>query len=95
MTAYSITPVGADGLEEERTERIPGPLPRDAVSVARLHMEIARLRQRLEDECALRTQAQDRLSKCARVLAVLAHVYPELRGVVRRAREDIWPEVEG
>lgn len=90
MTAYSITPVGARGVEEERTEEIPGPLPRDAVSVARLHREIDRLRVRVEDESALRLQAQYRLNRAARVLAVIALIYPRLRPVIARAREDIW-----
>ncbi len=87
---YLLTPVGADGPEAERAEQVPGPLPRDPVSVAQLHMEIARLRQRLEDESALRLQAQGRLSKCAYVFAVLSRLYPGLRGLIGRAREDIW-----
>lgn len=46
--------------------------------------------QRWEDEAANRVKAQLRLDRCARVFAVLAHVYPELRGLISRAREDIW-----
>ena len=90
MTAYSITPVGARGVEEERTEEIPGPLARDAVSVARLHREIDRLRARVESESALRLQAQHRLNRSWRVLAVLALVNPSWRPVIDRARKDIW-----
>lgn len=47
--------------------------------------------QRWEDEAANRVKAQLRLDRCARFFAVLAHLYPELRGLISRAREDIWP----
>lgn len=47
-------------------------------------------KERYEAELELRLRCQDRLSKCARVLAVLGHLYPQLRGVIGRAREDIW-----
>lgn len=46
--------------------------------------------QRWEDEAANRVKAQLRLDRCARVFAVLSHLYPELRGLISRAREDIW-----
>lgn len=90
MTAYIATPLGAEGVEPERAQRVEGPLPRDAVSVARLHLENAKLRERLEAETALRMRAHRRLDHCARVFAVLSHVYPELRGLIARARKDIW-----
>jgi hypothetical protein len=90
VTAYQLTPVGAAGVEPERTEEIPGPLPRDAVSVARLHLKIGQLEERLAAEQVLRMRAHRRLDHCARVFAVLSHVYPELRGLIARARKDIW-----
>jgi hypothetical protein len=68
--------------------------------VAVLTAENERLRQRAavtekivgrwQDEAANRVKAQLRLDRCARVFAVLSHVYPELRGLITRAREDIW-----
>ena len=82
MTAYSITPVGA--------QRVEGPLPRDAVSVARLHLEIERLRARVEDEATQRLRAQDRLNRSMRVLASLGRLSPRMASLVAVARKDIW-----
>ena len=73
-----------------------------AEQLERLLAENDRLRQRVEgvdkivqrweDEAANRVKAQRRLDRCARVFAVLSHVYPELRGLIDRARRDIWGE---
>lgn len=49
-----------------------------------------RWRKRYEEESALRLKFHGRVDKCAWVLAVISHLYPPLRPVIGRAREDIW-----
>ena len=51
-----------------------------------------RLQEQVDNENRLRMEAQHRLSKAMRVLAVLSFTRPELRGLIRRARADIWGE---
>ena len=52
------------------------------------HME--RLRERMDNESALRTRAQQRLWKVALALATIAHRCPEAGEQVVAAREEIW-----
>lgn len=65
--------------------------PKLGPSYSELLAEVERLQDQVDNENRLRMLAQDRLSKAARVLAVLSHLYPELRGLIGRARKDIWP----
>lgn len=83
---YLLTPVGPIG--ERRAIHVLG--PKIGPSYSELRAEVERLQQRVEDESALRIKLQERLSQCARVFAVLSHLYPELRGLIQRARKDIW-----
>lgn len=52
------------------------------------HME--RMRLRMDNECALRTKAQQRLWRVALVLATIANRCPEAGEQVVAAREEIW-----
>jgi len=81
---YLLTPVGDPG----RAVHVIG--PRLGPSYTELQRQLEQARERLEDESALRIKYQHRLSQCARVLTVIAQLYPPLREVIRRAREDIW-----
>lgn len=106
MTAYSLTPVGALGPIPTRARVVIGPEIGGASpeelhrEIARLLAENDTLRaeaakaqewrEKWAAEVEVRFKAQHRLSQCARVFAVLSHVYPELRRLIAGARKDIW-----
>lgn len=101
MTRYGLIPVGAHGLEKDRAVTVEIPsrfelmrendqLRRRIEDLERDRARVQRWRGRREDEVRLRVEAQDRLNKAMRVVAVIAQVYPQLRPVIERARKDIW-----
>lgn len=81
---YLLTPIGA----ARPPMHVLG--PKLGPSYSELRAEVERLQAQVDNENRLRMVAQDRLSKASRVLAVLSHLYPKLRPVIERAREDIW-----
>lgn len=102
MTAYSLTPVGRDGVEPERGQVVVIP------SRAELLEENRRLRLRLaaleyaaersrywfaewEAQANLRIAVQNRLAVAARVLHEIERLYPHTGTLIDRAREEIWP----
>lgn len=99
MTAYSVT----RPEDQDRTNGVVVVIPSRAELVAEnrklrtdndvLRAQLAEARRdadRWAGEHALRLTVHERLDKAARVFAVLGHVYPEIRAVLGRAREDIW-----
>lgn len=81
---YLLTPIGRPA----RARYVLGPPLGPSYSELRHLLEQAR--ERLDNESALRVQAQDRLDVAARVLGVIERSHPELRDVVEQARKDIW-----
>lgn len=67
--------------------------PKISPSYSELRAEVERLQAQVDNESWHRQRAQHRLAKAAIVFAGLSFSHPELRGLLRRAREDIWPEV--
>lgn len=82
---YLLTPVGRPNRQ---ARFVLG--PRLGPSYSELVRQLEQARERLDNEAALRLKYQHQLSQCARVFAVLSHLYPELRGLIARARKDIW-----
>lgn len=52
------------------------------------HLE--RMRERMDNECALRVRTQEQLHRVALGLAVIAGVHPEAAETVESVRETIW-----
>lgn len=67
--------------------------PKISPSYSELRAEVERLQEQVDNENRHRQEAQHRLAKAAIVFAGLSFSHPELRPLLRRAREDIWPEV--
>lgn len=84
MTAYQLTPVGAEGVEPERSVRL------DMLSMSELLAENERLRRRLDEETDLRFSFQERLSKASRVLASLGRHSPQMADLVEVARREVY-----
>ena len=100
MTSYTLTPVGINGPIGALATTVEGwdlslieenvRLRAELDEARRVAAERSDLKQRIEDECALRVRAQVRLRRVARVLAELACEHPELAESVLRARLKIW-----
>jgi hypothetical protein len=84
VTAYRLTPVGAEGVEPHRARIIR------FHSFDDLMRENERLKRRVERETALRIRAQARATQAARVLSELERVSPSTAAAVERARREIW-----
>ena len=55
---------------------------------AAMHME--RLRERMDNECALRVRGQQQMHKVAIGFALIAGIHPEVAETVESVREEIW-----
>ena len=87
MTAYEVIPVGAGGVERERSQVVR------VTPCSELHAENVRLRQALAEETNLRISFQVRLSKASRVLASLGRLSPRMAALVAAARREIFGEL--
>ena len=85
---YLITRIGPKGPDERGARYILGPPLGPSYSELRRQLEQAR--ERLDNESALRVQAQDRLNRAMRVLASLGRLSPRMADLVATARKDIW-----
>ncbi len=98
MTAYRLTPVGAEGLEHDRAERV------EVRSYHDLEAENAQLRLLLAETVAAREAwhtawkaavdsrlaDRDRLQRASRVLASLGRLSPRMAAAVEVSRREIW-----
>lgn len=103
MTAYTLTPLGASGVDEKRAEVVHGPSLRDSLTRAELARSggpaagrerraagAQRLKERIEAESELRVRAQVRLHSVGAALARLVRAHPEVADAVESVRDEIW-----
>jgi hypothetical protein len=98
VTAYQLTPVGADGPEPERAQRIEtlsyqeiavqNELLRRDLETARVDVEV--WHRAWATAVNNRVADRERLSRAARVLASLGRLSPRMADVVEAARREIW-----
>jgi hypothetical protein len=84
VTAYQLTPVGADGPEPDRARRV------EVRSYTEVLAELERVERLWREEVDLRIAFQVRLSKASRVLASLGRLSPRMAGLVEAARREVW-----
>jgi hypothetical protein len=101
VTAYQLIPVGAEGLEPDRAQRV------EVLSYTELALQNEQLRTDLEaarvdvagwsemwlDEVNRRIGVQSRLNRSMRVLASLGRLSPRMAAAVEVARREVWGEL--
>lgn len=98
MTAYGISPVGANGVERDREQRIDIPTRYELqLENERLKALLAETREAREawhtawkTAVDSRIATQERLSRSMRVLASLARLSPRMADVVAAAGREIY-----
>jgi hypothetical protein len=101
MTAYQLTPVGAEGVEGHRAEVIDIPTYLEALQqIERLkdYLEAARLdvdtyRRMWELASAERVKAETRSVRSFRVLASIGRMSPLAAALVERCRVEVYGEL--
>jgi hypothetical protein len=84
VTAYRLTPVGPEGPERHRAQRVEVRSYTDVVA------ELERVERLWREEVDHRIGVQARLNRSMRVLASLARLSPRMAGVVAAAGREIW-----
>ncbi len=91
MTAYQLTPVGAEGPEHDRAEQVE---VRSYRELMHLLAETQRARdvatEMWRDEVDRRIAVQQKLNRASRVLASLGRLSPRMAAAVEGARREIW-----
>jgi hypothetical protein len=90
VTAYQLTPVGAEGVEGHRTEVIDIPTRAEMYQqIEQLRDELERARTHAANEGQWKAVAQRRAAECRAVLRELASRSPEAARTVASAKAKV------
>lgn len=101
MTAYQLTPVGPNGVEEHRAQVVVLPSRADLLAenerlrgyLEAARVDVATYRRMWELASAERVQAETRSTRAFRVLASVGRLNPFAAALVERARAEVYGEL--